>query len=116
MKAYAPEGMANISDHNSTLFGYSLLKIKTEYFNPFTCAFIGGIFEKALDNAVKYARSSKRHQHSRSELAAICRCSEEDYSTKWRFTYYKLKDALIDLDARALPPVARKIWETIGRV
>ena len=48
-------------------------------------------------------------------MAALLKCSVDDYLKKWSPVFFRMKDALKDLDALALPPVADVIWLIIDK-
>lgn len=48
-------------------------------------------------------------------MAKLLKCTTDDYLRGWSPIFFKMKDALKDLDAIALPSVADVVWLIIDK-
>ncbi len=115
MLAYAPQDAISLKTAQCILIPYLFVNLRNKAFNPFQIDFYRKLCERAITDACADARAGRRQKHDRKAIAAICRCSKEDYETSWRFQYYRIKDMLVDLDSVALPPVGNLIWACIDK-
>lgn len=115
MLAYAPEGTENISLLRNILLDFAFKSVQTEKLNPYMTSQCGHLAFVAIADASIEARTGTRHRRKRAEMAAILKCSVDDYLKKWSPVFFKMKDALKDLDSIALPPVADVIWMIVDK-
>jgi hypothetical protein len=115
MLAYAPEGSENISVLRNILLEFAFKAVQSEKLNPFMTPQCGHLAFIAIADSTIEARTGKRYRRLRADMAQLCRCSVDDYLKKWSPTFFKMKDALKDLDAIALPPVADVVWLIIDK-
>lgn len=115
MLAYAPDGSENISVLRNILLDYAFKSVQTEKLNPYMTSQCGHLAFIAIADAAVEARTGTRHRRKRAEMAAVLRCSVDDYLKTWSPVFFKMKDALKDLDAIALPPVADVVWMIIDK-
>lgn len=115
MFAYAPIGTENQATLMNILLPFALNAVKTDKFNPFESADCGRLAFAAIGDARIEAVTDKRHRRKRSEVAAFCRCSVEEYEKHWMPIFFKMKDAVRDLSAIALPPVAKVVWQIVDK-
>lgn len=115
MLAYAPQDAISLKTAQCILIPYLFINMRNRAFNPHEFDFFRKLCERAIHDACIDARVGRRQKHDRKALAALCKCSPEDYETTWRFQYYRLKDMLIDLDGVALPPVGNLIWACVDK-
>jgi hypothetical protein len=115
MLAYAPEGAENVSLLRSVLIDYAFKSVQSEKLNPYVTHQCGHLAFIAISDASIEARTGTRHRRKRAEMAKLLKCSVDDYLRKWSPIFFKMKDALKDLDAVALPPVADVVWLIIDK-
>jgi hypothetical protein len=115
MLAYAPDGSENISLLRSVLIDHAFKAVQSDKLNPYMTRECGHLAFIAIADASIEARTGVRHRRKRAEMAALLRCSVDDYLKKWSPVFFRMKDSLKDLDAVALPPVADVIWLIIDK-
>lgn len=115
MLAYAPEGSENISLLRNILLDFAFKAVQSEKFNPFLVSQCGSLAFIAIADATIEARTGSRYRRKRDDMAKLLKCSVDDYLKKWSPIFFKMKDALKDLDAIALPPVADVVWLIIDK-
>jgi hypothetical protein len=115
MLAYAPEGSENISLLRNILLDFAFKAVQSEKFNPYLVSQCGSLAFIAIADATIEARTGTRHRRKRADMARLLKCSVDDYLKKWSPVFFKIKDALKDLDAIALPPVADVVWLIIDK-
>ncbi len=115
MLAYAPEGSENISLLRSILLDFAFKAVQSEKLNPYLSAQCGHLAFIAIADAAIEANTGRRYRRLRSDMAKLLKCSVDDYLKNWSKIFFKMKDALKDLDAIALPPVADVVWLIIDK-
>ena len=109
MMAYAPDGTENNKMLRNMLFPFLLDSVTNKKFNAYQSQEAGKLAYVAMADSCIEARSMQRTKRKWQEMSSLLRCTVEDYEHKWVGMFIKMKDALKDLDAIALPPVARVI-------
>lgn len=115
MLAYAPEGTENMSLLRNILLDYAFKAVQSEKLNPYLTSQCGHLAFIAIADAAVEARTGTRLRRKRADMAGLLKCSVEEYLSKWVPVFFKMKDALKDLDAIALPPVADVIWLIVDK-
>jgi len=115
MWAYAPEGTENSNVVKNALLDYAFSAARTDKLNPYLVARCGHIAYVAMQDAAVEARTQSRYKRHHKEMAAMLRCSVDDYRKDWMPVFFKMKDALKDLDGVALPPIGNVIWVIIDK-
>lgn len=115
MFAYAPIGTENQNSLLNILTAFALEVVRTEKFNPFMSHECGLLAFAAIGDARVEAVTDKRHRRKKNEMAAYCRCSIDQYEKVWMPIFFKMKDAVRDLSAKALPPVAKVVWQIVDK-
>lgn len=115
MIAYAPEGAENISLLRNILLDFAFKSVQSEKLNPYMNNQCGHLAFIAIADAAVEARTGVRHRRKRADMAQLLKCSVDDYLKKWSPVFFKMKDALKDLDGIALPPVADVVWLIIDK-
>ncbi len=75
----------------------------------------GKLARVALEHAKIEANTQQRLAHGRAEMARLLRVSLDDYRKLYLKIFFAMKDALHDLDAAVLPPVASVVWLLIDK-
>jgi hypothetical protein len=109
MLAYAPEGTENAKMLRNILFPFLMDSVTNKKFNAYQSIEAGKLAYIAMADSCVEARSMQRTKRRWQEMSLILRCTVDDYEHKWVGMFIKMKDALKDLDAIALPPVAHVI-------
>lgn len=115
MWAYAPQQFGDTSEIKNLLLGCAFRSVQTEKFNPYLVAEVGHLAFIAMQDAAVEGRTGERYRRKRADMAKLCRCDTDTYLKKWVPLFFKMKDALKDLDAIALPPVAEAIWLLVDK-
>lgn len=115
MWAYAPQLFGDTSEIKNELLNFAFQSVQTEKFNPYLVAEVGHLAFIAMQDAAVEGRTGERYRRKRADMAKVCRCDTDQYLKKWVPIFFKMKDALKDLDAIALPPVAEVIWLLVDK-
>lgn len=115
MLAYAPEGTENIALLRNILLDFAFKAVQTEKLNPYMTPQCGHLAFIAISDAAIESRTGERYRRKRADMAALLECSVDDYLQRWGKVFFKMKDALKDLDEIALPPVAKVIGLIIDK-
>lgn len=115
MWSYSPEGTENQNLLSSLLLPFAFEAVRTEKFNPYMSVECGKLAYAAMCDAAIEARTGERYQRKRVDMGVMLGCEEDEYKKKWAPIFFKMKDALKDLDQIALPPVADVIWMLIDK-
>jgi hypothetical protein len=115
MWSYAPEGTENQKLLTSLLLPFAFEAVRSEKCNPFLSVEYGRLAYAAMHDAAIEARTGVRFRRKRVEMGAMLGCDEEVYKKKWAPIFFRMKDALKDLDQIALPPIADVIWMLIDK-
>ncbi len=115
MWAYSPQQFGDTSEIKSLLLGYAFNAVQTDKFNPYLVAEAGHLAFIAMQDAAVEGRTGERYRRKRVDMARLLKCSADEYLKRWVPIFFKMKDALKDLDAIALPPVAEAIWLLVDK-
>lgn len=115
MWAYAPQQFGDTSEIKNILLNFAFKAVETRKFNPYLVPEAGHLAFIAMQDAAVEGRTGKRYPRKRAEMAKVCRCEAEAYLKRWMPVFFKMKDALKDLDAIALPPVAHVVWLIVDK-
>jgi hypothetical protein len=109
--AYAPPDAVQIGAAFNVIFPYAReITITQSSGNPFEDFRFGGLVFSAMQDAARDARVGKRGKINAKKIAEESGFTELEFRTKYRFWYYAIKDKLIDLDSKVLPPVAALLY------
>lgn len=121
MWSYSPAGAENANTLINILFAHAVgaatksqleaIKKKSS-FESMEC---GKLARIALEHAKIEANTQQRLSHSHAEMARLLRVSVEDYRKLYLRIFISMKDAMHDLDAIVLPPVANVVWLLIDK-
>lgn len=109
MIAYAPEGIENTTKLRNILFPYIMDSISNDKFNAFQSPIAGRIAFIAIQDAAVEARTNQRTKRRWTEMSSALGVTPTEYEKVWLNRFIKAKDALKDLDAICLPPVAHLV-------
>ena len=121
MWSFAPTGTENANTLINILFAHAMGAAtkshlaaisKKSAFESMEC---GKLARIALEHAKIEANTQQRLAHGHADMARLLRVSVEDYRKLYLRIFISMKDALHDLDAIVLPPVANVVWLLIDK-
>lgn len=115
MWAYAPDGAENTSTLVNILFQFAMQSVSSEAFNAFTSMEAGKLSRIALEHARIEAHTDERLRHDHGEMSVLLRVDRKIYEQRWMPLFFRMKDTLRDLDAIALPPIARVVGTLVHK-
>ncbi len=121
MWSYAPEGTENANTLINILFKFAMGCVNAKHLeaigkkSAYESMQCGKLARIALEHAKVEADAQQRFSYSRADMARLLHVSVEDYRKLYLRIFISMKDALHDLDAIALSPVATVVWVLIDK-